>query len=461
MPPHLSLGRLFFLSAGLVFLAPILVAQSPCNVTITLQQPPEPGSVTLSWANALPSGTYRLTSCAGTVSLGSGTTSRTIPFIPPDVACTWYIEVNDPVTGSWSGYGIGCTFQTVPHPPLRPIQPTLEPIDGSVGVSTSVVLSSPIEFWQAGGGQPWRMEFQISTNPDPSGASIIQGASGAQSSPTQNLQAGTTYYWRARGVNTGGAGPWSDVVSFSTASVPTTVNMKAFLQGPLDATTLKMNDALRTSGAIPSSEPYSALGYFLNNSGANIGPLLLLTTGDNAIVDWVVIEARHGTTNEIIAQWAALVQRDGDVVMPNGSVPNLTFPMGQVKIGVRHRNHLGVMTATNRTANGTAIVADLTQTSTMIHGTEPTKTVSGRRALWAGDCNGDGIVSYTGSGNDRDNVLFRIGGTIPTNSVSGYHTEDVNLSGATQYTGSGNDRDIILSVIGGVVPTNLRVAQLP
>jgi len=37
----------------------------------------------------------------------------------------------------------------------------------------------------------------------------------------------------------------------------------------------------------------------------------------------------------------------------------------------------------------------------------------------------------------------------------------VNLNGIIQYTGAGNDRDQILQNIGGVVPTNVRNQQLP
>ena len=39
------------------------------------------------------------------------------------------------------------------------------------------------------------------------------------------------------------------------------------------------------------------------------------TTGANAIVDWVLVELRDGTTNTTVLQsQSALLQRDGDVV---------------------------------------------------------------------------------------------------------------------------------------------------
>jgi hypothetical protein len=70
-------------------------------------------------------------------------------------------------------------------------------------------------------------------------------------------------------------------------------------------------------------------------------------------------------------------------------------------------------------------------------------------------------VKYTGSMNDRDPILQSIGGAVPTNTITGYHTSDVNMDGTVKYTGTANDRDIILQNIGGMVPTNIRVEQVP
>ena len=63
--------------------------------------------------------------------------------------------------------------------------------------------------------------------------------------------------------------------------------------------------------------------------------------------------------------------------------------------------------------------------------------------------------------NDRDPILQAIGGTVPTNVVTGYSGADVNMDGDIRYTGAANDRDPILLNIGGVVPTATRPAQIP
>ena len=223
-----------------------------------------------------------------------------------------------------------------------------------------------------------------------------------------------------------------------------------------------MNDDLRSAGLVPATEPFTALGFTgIANAGVAIGPGVLATTGNNAIVDWVLVEARHATSSAVLARWAALLQRDGDVVLPSGGALSLVFPGTQARLAVRHRNHLGCMGNTVFTTNGGSITLDLTLTSTSVYGTEPTATVSSKRALWAGDCTGNGEIRYTGTNNDRDAVLAIIGGVVPTNTSAGYRQEDINMNGVASYTGAANDRDAILQSIGGVVPTNTRTQQLP
>ena len=70
-------------------------------------------------------------------------------------------------------------------------------------------------------------------------------------------------------------------------------------------------------------------------------------------------------------------------------------------------------------------------------------------------------MKYVGNNNDRDPILARIGGTVPTNTVSGYYNEDVNLDGVVKYVGANNDRDITLQNIGGTMPTAVRMEQMP
>ena len=130
-------------------------------------------------------------------------------------------------------------------------------------------------------------------------------------------------------------------------------------------------------------------------------------------------------------------------------------------VSVRHRNHLGVMAAGCFSLGPEARAVDFKHAGTATFGTEARMLTGTRMALWPGDVNFDGLVKYTGSGNDRDPVLTAIGSFTPTNTVSGYRQEDVNMDGTTKYTGNGNDRDRILLTVGSLVPTNTRSQQLP
>ncbi len=237
------------------------------------------------------------------------------------------------------------------------------------------------------------------------------------------------------------------------------------LDGPLNSTTLIMNDDLRVNGTIPLTEPYTALGYAQagGGGGETTNATVLSTIGNNAIVDWVRLELRSATEpSVIVATRQALVQRDGGIVKANGTA-SVEFGVGPGNyfVVVRHRNHLGVMTASPVALTTTAMVVDLTAAVTSTYGSEARKTVGGKQALWSGNVMVDDRLRYTGLSNDRDPILSAIGGTVPTNTATGYRVEDVNLDGSVRYTGTANDRDPILSNIGGVTPTNMRLEQLP
>ena len=249
---------------------------------------------------------------------------------------------------------------------------------------------------------------------------------------------------------------------------PMLIAARVMLDGPYDANTGMMNDALRSLGTFPLMDPYPGLGYLHTGAGngGSVAPAVIAAGGDDAIVDWVLMELRDANdATEVVASRSVLVQRDGDVVDLDGISPvSFDVPAADYHISLRHRNHLGIMTTAPVAVNTTPLGLDLTDAQTSTFGTNAQKSVFGTfpaEVMWAGDVNFDGELIYTGNGNDRDLILFAIGGVIPTNSVNGYRAEDVDLDGSVIYTGQNNDRDIILQNIGGVVPTNTRVEQLP
>lgn len=252
-----------------------------------------------------------------------------------------------------------------------------------------------------------------------------------------------------------------------TVSNSVAVNIKVLLEGPYQGAGL-MSDALRTSSLLPTSEPYTAMGFTQTGGGGGetVNASVFTTTGDNAIVDWVLVELRNATTpSQVMSTRCGLLQKDGDIVGPDGvSSLVLSALPGNYYVAVRHRNHLGIMTGSAVALSGSAASIDFRQSATPTWGTQARKDLGGLWGMWCGNVFRDGTASslkYTGSSNDRDPILTAVGGTTPTAVVSGYMREDVNLSGQVKYTGSTNDRDPILVNIGSTTPTATRLEQLP
>jgi hypothetical protein len=159
----------------------------------------------------------------------------------------------------------------------------------------------------------------------------------------------------------------------------------------------------------------------------------LSRSGPKALVDRVLLELRDAVDpSTVLRTRVALLLRDGSVVAADG-LAHVSFAVdpGPYHIAVSHRNHLGVMTAVPLALAASITVLDFSSTATPAYGNGARKLVGATRTgvRWAGDVNGDGLLKYTGMDKDRNAVLLRIGGTVPTRVVAGYVVEYVNLSG--------------------------------
>lgn len=222
---------------------------------------------------------------------------------------------------------------------------------------------------------------------------------------------------------------------------------KVFLHGPYNSDTGLMNDDLREGNYIPLATPYG---------GTEVTTAAVLgVTGNNAIVDWVKIELRDKNTPSTILQTrSALLQCDGDVVGVDGVSP--LFLNGVLSdnyyIAVRHRNHLGTMTAASVALGNTVNTTDFSTTTTF--GTNAQRSLDGSiNGLWSGNGNGDNKVKYQGSANDANTTLSQVlsyNGNNPGFSYNydfafGYFSGDYNMDGKVKYQGGGNDLNVILS----------------
>lgn len=249
-----------------------------------------------------------------------------------------------------------------------------------------------------------------------------------------------------------------------SANAQVALRPKVFLEGPFNSDTGTMTAALRTQPSFPLTEPFTALGFtMMGGSGEMIQASVLDMDGNNAVVDWVLVELHSATDpGTIMHTGCALLQSDGDVVPLNNNgvlvIPGAT--PGNYRVAIRHRNHLGVMTAAPVALSLNITTWDFTTGALDTYGSDALKTVGSYRVLRTGDAHRDGQIKYSGSNNDRDPILIRLGG-IPNNVVSGYHPEDVTLDAQVKYTGSGNDRDAIMVAVGSNTPNNVVAQQIP
>jgi hypothetical protein len=251
---------------------------------------------------------------------------------------------------------------------------------------------------------------------------------------------------------------------------------KVFLAGPYVSDDNMMHDSLRSQGLVPLVEPYSAFPYnrpsILDNDPAEkmTSLAILADTGSNAIVDWVFIEMRNASNPAtIMATKRALLQRDGDVVSSvDGTSPILfsLLPPGNYYVTIKHRNHLGVMTAAALPLNLTPTLVDFTTLAPVYEHiaappitNTPRKIVGSVAVLWAGDANSNKNVKYNGLANDKQVILNAVGVATPNTTVFGYRIEDVNMDGIVRYNNFNNDRNYILSNTTGISTPNAVVSQ--
>jgi hypothetical protein len=265
-----------------------------------------------------------------------------------------------------------------------------------------------------------------------------------------------------------------------------TFNVKIFLQGAYTGNTGTagglMRDNYRSSGALPSTQPYGG-GKFVHlgvqGGTETFNPSILSVTGNNAIVDWVFVTLHDAAAPATKYQTrAALLQRDGDVVDMDGVSP-VSMPInsdGNYIVSVGHRNHLSVRLPNanpmNLVENAVAPSWDFTTgmgqafTDGAILTNLPMISVTAnsisRICLIGGNTDGVSSVGingrriiYSGSGNDRSTILSvgLSGNASTTNTITSINFAtmaryDLTMNGSIVYSGSGNDPLIISNALG-------------
>ncbi len=169
------------------------------------------------------------------------------------------------------------------------------------------------------------------------------------------------------------------------------LTVMASMEGPYDPIANKMRNDLNYYNLLPFIDPYTALGWQVGGVGAFTSQSVF----DNyPVVDWVLVELRDkDNPSTVIVTRAGLLKEDGFVTGTDGFSP-LSFgsvPPDSYYIAIRHRNHLGLMTATNYGLNPG--VNNFINFNTLpLHGNTPAKILpNGDQAMWSGDANHSGV----------------------------------------------------------------------
>lgn len=261
---------------------------------------------------------------------------------------------------------------------------------------------------------------------------------------------------------------------------PLQLKAKAYLQGALyDSELGNMRDDLRAQNLIPLTEPYTDLPNFNHSyggGGESINPMVLETLGPDAIIDWVLIELRQADDPSIIiATRSALIQADGDIVDTDGISPlNFNINTGGYPyfyIAIKHRNHIGVMSANPQYISHIPTHINFNDTST--YGDQAQVEIANKNALWAGNADSNNAIIYQGNNNDLNYHFFEVA-TDPANInnvlnfiSTGYLNSDLNMDGQSIYQGINNDINYTFFNIlchpnnGGLITNYIIQEQIP
>ncbi|MCD4745396.1 MAG: choice-of-anchor D domain-containing protein [Bacteroidales bacterium] len=225
------------------------------------------------------------------------------------------------------------------------------------------------------------------------------------------------------------------------------LDLIAFLEGPYDSITGLMLPDLNPD-ELPLSQPYNTAPW--NYTGTES----VASIPNTDVIDWVLIELRDTTdaslaTGEtMIAQQAAFILNDGDIVGLDGS-SILSFNHSIIHslfVVIWHRNHLGIMSANAVTETGGIYTYDFTTGAGQIYG-----DANGHKEIGAGVwgmIGGDGDANSQIGNADKNDVWAVQAGT--SGYLSGDFTMDVQVNNSDK-----NDVWAQNSGKGGQVPDNI------
>lgn len=202
------------------------------------------------------------------------------------------------------------------------------------------------------------------------------------------------------------------------------LSAKIYLQGAMNFVLSEMRNELQNyfgnnNGLLPQTDPYG--------SGATV-PEINNTVATGAVVDWIKVEIRSAANPLTILETQSLILR------PNGSITNadMTVPLFKsqlesVKIVIKHRNHVAIMSNTINAFAAGAVSYDFTTSLSQAYnnGFAPDQMILVNN-VWcarAGDVQGDDIV---------ENIDASIFNNSFNSTEFGYVNQDLDLNGVVE-----------------------------
>jgi len=230
--------------------------------------------------------------------------------------------------------------------------------------------------------------------------------------------------------------------SITALSLARGTNPRLFLQSAW-AGSNNMNTTLNNLGYLPLAQPYNVAPW--NYAGTEV-----LDSIPPGMVDWILVELRDMTNGStIIQRRAAILMNDGRVLDTDGNEEVAFDSTGMYYVAIDHRNHMPLMSANPLSIPDTTPF-DFTVATNLYGGAASAYQLTpGVYGMITGDISKNGILTYSGPGNDRQLISTRLfietGSTFLTVTTAGYFREDLNMNGIITYSGPNNDPQRISS----------------
>lgn len=252
---------------------------------------------------------------------------------------------------------------------------------------------------------------------------------------------GTYEFWVAdqSPYNPDCASPRTKITLIVNPSTTTSVavKLKVLLQGCYQNASETMSTYLRNNNLLPNQHPFNTAPWWYNGSSSynNINDM------PATAVDWVLIEARSATNNQIVIErQAAILLNNGSIISPYNANQAVTFSQLASNVSyyfvVRTRNHLPIMTQQPLLVPNSTALSLWTATNVMGGATQLMLFNNGKYGLVAGDFNADGAITVADFNNYIDESA----------QMGDYLNSDCSLDGA-----------VTVSDYNGYLPNSSRI----